>query len=107
MALPFLLSQDPSTPHLNKAMYITPVRQALMATEDIDIDLTLLTAASERVSEILKENRRRVDAGEDPSTVRSMCSPQEHLLRLIVFSSGEARRRRAQEISAARQKVAG
>jgi len=64
--------QHPSSPLLNKAMYITPVRQAFLASGDID--LTLLRAASERVSEILQENRRRVDAGEDPSTVRSMSS---------------------------------
>lgn len=62
--------QHPSSPLLNKAMYITPVRQAFLTSGDID--LTLLRAASERVSEILQENRRRVDAGEDPSTLRSM-----------------------------------
>lgn len=64
--------QHPSSPLLNKAMYITPVRQAFLTSGDVD--LTLLRAASERVSEILQENRRRVDAGEDPSTVRSMSS---------------------------------
>ena len=65
--------------HITPVRYITPVRQAFMATGNIDVDLSLLTAASERVSEILKENRRRVDAGEDPSTVRSMCFPSEYI----------------------------
>jgi hypothetical protein len=100
-------AQHPSSPLLNKAMYITPVRQAFLASGDID--LTLLRAASERVSEILQENRRRVDAGEDPSTVRSMSS--EFFSRIssqsVVCSTEEARRRRAQEISTARQNIAG
>ncbi|KIM49473.1 hypothetical protein M413DRAFT_109098 [Hebeloma cylindrosporum] len=84
----FSIYAHASSPLLNKAMYITPVRQAFLASGDID--LTLLRDASERVSQILQENRRRVDAGEDPSTVRK-----------------EARRRRAQEISTARQNIAG
>ncbi|KAF8810123.1 hypothetical protein BYT27DRAFT_7240930 [Phlegmacium glaucopus] len=51
-----------------------------------EVTFTLLKNASERVSEILRENRRRLDAGEDPSTVRK-----------------EARRKRAMELSAARR----
>jgi len=49
-------------------MYITPIRT--LYTSTVDIDLSLLKFASERVSEILRENRRRLDAGEDSSTVR-------------------------------------
>ena len=94
-------------------MYITPVRQAFLASAG-DIDLTLLRAASERVSEILQENRRRVDAGEDPSTARSMFLlsvlfflQEMSRFSTCYFSTGEARRKRAQEISTARQNMAG
>jgi len=52
----------------SKSMYITPIRT--LYTSTVDIDLSLLKFASERVSEILRENRRRLDAGEDSSTVR-------------------------------------
>ncbi|KAF8162887.1 hypothetical protein B0H34DRAFT_298968 [Crassisporium funariophilum] len=72
------------TPSAQFALLITPVRRALMSVQDVNV--ALLKGASERVSEILRENRRRLDAGEDPSTLRK-----------------EARRRRAQELSARRK----
>jgi hypothetical protein len=34
-------------------------------------DLSALRAASDRVGEILRESRRRLDAGEDSSAIRS------------------------------------
>ncbi|KAF9476342.1 hypothetical protein BDN70DRAFT_882599 [Pholiota conissans] len=79
----FSIYSDVSSPNLNKAMFITPPRSNMMSAKDFQ--LSLLKAASERVSEILRENRRRLDDGEDPNTIRK-----------------EARRRRAQELLAAR-----
>ncbi|KAF8968387.1 hypothetical protein BDZ97DRAFT_433088 [Flammula alnicola] len=79
----FSIYSDISSPNLNKAMFITPISPRLMSSKDDNLEL--LRAASDRVSEILRENRRRLDAGEDTSTVRK-----------------EARRRRAQELSAGR-----
>lgn len=54
--------QDSNTRHL-----LTPIRGPPIK----EVNLTLLKNASERVSEILRENRRRLDAGEDPNTIRS------------------------------------
>ena len=46
--------------------FLTPVRPPIR-----EIGLTILRDASDRVTEILRENRRRLDAGEDPNTIRS------------------------------------
>ena len=37
--------------------------------------MAMLRAASDRISDILQERRRRVDAGEDPCLKRSTCLP--------------------------------
>ncbi|PPR03932.1 hypothetical protein CVT26_001137 [Gymnopilus dilepis] len=79
--LDFPACTDISSPRLSKAMFSSP---ALRPTRDATF--TALTAASERVSEILRENRRRLDTGEDSDAVRR-----------------EARHKRAQELSAVRR----
>ncbi|KAF8188388.1 hypothetical protein BJ912DRAFT_401327 [Pholiota molesta] len=79
----FSIYSDASSPRLNKAGFITPPRSNLISASEFQ--LSVLKAASERVSEILRENRRRLDAGEDPNAIRK-----------------EARRQRAQELLAAR-----
>lgn len=55
--------QDSSTRH----PFLTPVR----ARPVKEVGSTILRNASDRVTEILRENRRRLDAGEDPNTIRS------------------------------------
>ncbi|PPQ81218.1 hypothetical protein CVT25_015742 [Psilocybe cyanescens] len=80
----FSIYSDASCPDLNKAVFITPAPPSLYDTRDVDC--TVLMEASERISEILRENRRRLDAGEDPC-----------------ISRREARRKRAQELSAVRK----
>ena len=47
--------------------FLTPVRQPPIK----EVGSTILRNASDRVTEILRENRRRLDAGEDPNTIRS------------------------------------
>ena len=47
--------------------FLTPVRPSPIK----EIGFTILRNASDRVTEILRENRRRLDAGEDPNTIRS------------------------------------
>ncbi|KDR81839.1 hypothetical protein GALMADRAFT_240088 [Galerina marginata CBS 339.88] len=84
----FSIYSNVSSPNLNKAMLISPTRPTMPDVRDVD--LTQLKAASDRVSEILRENRRRLDAGEDSNTTRK-----------------EARRKRAQELSAARKARGG
>ncbi|KAF8911172.1 hypothetical protein CPB84DRAFT_1958283 [Gymnopilus junonius] len=80
---PFSLWDAPS-PSLNKAPFTSP---ALRPTRNMkEVNFTTLTAASERVSEILRESRRRLDAGEDSNTARR-----------------EARLKRSQELSAVRK----
>ncbi|PPQ64149.1 hypothetical protein CVT24_008779 [Panaeolus cyanescens] len=54
--------------HYYDSKFLTPVRYS---TWDREVTFTLLKAASDRVTEILRENRRRLDAGEDPCTIRS------------------------------------
>lgn len=62
--------------------FLTPVRSSPIR----DVGFTILRNASDRVSEILRENRRRLDAGEDLNTGRR-----------------DARRKRARELSALRR----
>ena len=50
-------------------MFITPPQSRLLSAQEYQFGL--LKAASERVSEILRENRRRLDAGEDSNIIRS------------------------------------
>jgi len=69
--------QNSSTRH----PFLTPVRQPRIK----EVGSTILRNASDRVTEILRENRRRLDAGEDPNTIRKA-----------------ARRKRAMELSAVR-----
>ncbi|KAF5330967.1 hypothetical protein D9619_005991 [Psilocybe cf. subviscida] len=75
----FSIYADASSPNLNKANLLAPMAPELLssATDDLGV----LRAASDRVSEILRESRRRLDAGEDSSTIRR-----------------EARRKRAEEL---------
>jgi len=70
--------QDSSIRH----PFLTPVR----APPIKEVGSTILRNASDRVTEILRENRRRLDAGEDPNTIRKA-----------------ARRKRALELSAIRK----
>ncbi|KAF9048528.1 hypothetical protein BJ165DRAFT_1028576 [Panaeolus papilionaceus] len=70
-------------PYIYDSKFLTPVRYR---TRDVEVTFTLLKAASDRVTEILRENRRRLDVGEDPCAVRR-----------------ELRRRRAQELSTRRK----
>ncbi|KAF9566276.1 hypothetical protein CPC08DRAFT_704012 [Agrocybe pediades] len=85
--LEFSIYSDVSSPDLNRAMLITPTRP-MRTSHDVgaEEDLVLLREASERVSEILRENRRRLDSGEDTNVARK-----------------EARRRRALELANSRK----
>ncbi|KAJ3509403.1 hypothetical protein NLJ89_g5240 [Agrocybe chaxingu] len=69
-----------------KAMYISPMRSPILTMRDVNF--TVLKAASDHVAEILRENRRRVDAGEDSNAARR-----------------EARRKRAQELAARKNRT--
>lgn len=65
--------------------------------------MAMLREASDRVGEILREHRRRVDSGEDPCAKRSTClffssSSSSFVSSFIEFFVEEARRRRAQEL---------
>ena len=62
----FIILQD-AAPKAAAHLLLTPLRPPPIR----DVGFTLLKNASERVSEILRENRRRLDAGEDPNTIRS------------------------------------
>jgi len=79
----FEFSVYPNSPPTqnNCQPFLTPVRSPIR-----DVGFTVLRNASDRVSEILRENRRRLDAGEDLNTIRR-----------------EARRKRARELSAFRK----
>jgi hypothetical protein len=60
--------QDSAVPQDIRHPFLTPVRPSPPIKE---IGFTVLRNASDRVTEILRENRRRLDAGEDPNTIRS------------------------------------
>lgn len=79
----FELSVYPNSPAPQNTCqpFLTPVRSPIR-----DVGFTILRNASDRVSEILRENRRRLDAGEDLNTGRR-----------------DARRKRARELSALRK----
>ena len=64
-------------------MLITPTRPRSTTYEPKVADLTLLREASERVSEILRENRRRLDSGEDTNVARSKNLPHPSNARLF------------------------
>jgi hypothetical protein len=96
--------QDSSIRH----PFLTPVR----APPIKEVGFTILRNASDRVTEILRENRRRLDAGEDPNTIRSMLDLKSlpfDLISLISFFPPlpfvleAARRKRALELSAIRK----
>ncbi|KAH9484001.1 hypothetical protein JR316_0003479 [Psilocybe cubensis] len=81
-----LFSHDSSV-DFGKANFKAAYPSSIFDSFDMDKDqCTLLVQASARISEILRENRRRLDSGED-----------------LCISRREARRKRAQEISAARK----
>ena len=63
------IHQDSATPQdiTTRNPFLTPVR----ARPVKEVGSTILRNASDRVTEILRENRRRLDAGEDPNTIRS------------------------------------
>ena len=66
----FLYHQDTAAALQDSSIrhpFLTPVR----ARPNKEVGLTILKNASDRVTEILRENRRRLDAGEDPNTLRS------------------------------------
>ena len=56
--------------------FLTPVRPPPIK----EVGSTILRNASDRIAEILRENRRRLDAGEDPSTIRSTLELKSLLL---------------------------
>ena len=84
---------------------MTPVRPRPIK----EVGSTILRNASDRVTEILRENRRRLDAGEDLNTIRSTSYGFKkslpfnfnftHLLPILEA----ARRKRAMELSAIRK----
>ena len=83
---------------------MTPVRPPPIK----EVGSTILKNASDRIAEILRENRRRLDAGEDPSTIRSTLELKPLLFNSISLISfppvlEAARRRRALELSAVRK----
>lgn len=95
--------QDDSSLDLNKAALIAPSPPCMFDLQDMN-QCTLLMEASARISEILRENRRRLDTGEDPCISRSKYqNTSVPPWSLILVTVGEARRKRAQEICAARK----
>ena len=64
----YLNHQDSAAaPQDTRHPFLTPVRPSPIK----EIGFTILRNASDRVTEILRENRRRLDAGEDSNTIRS------------------------------------
>jgi hypothetical protein len=55
------------SPQDTRHPFLTPVRRPAIR----EVGFTILRNASDRVTEILRENRRRLDAGEDPNSIRS------------------------------------